>query len=645
MSKIIDYFKQFSPKDLRTKQIPELLFVCGGNGEFPHQIRNQLIERLKSENHKIVKPEDFLQFNNGQLFKKDLLELERYYAALVSLIPLSCESFGSAAELGAFVNDAYIKSKLFVIMQQVHYDDPNSFIANGIVKNFEYSVSLYKRGNRVYTTTNNPHDDIEEICNEISKSTFISTKCDFNNSYFQIQLLMTIINAKMISEKKELESEFREILEHLGGEFQAESFIEMISVGRHLGKITEVSSGMSRFYLSKDGFTYFERQTRTSEKATSLELDFTSVRKSYIQEIYESKDPITLKKKKVIESHKVPLQQASPAKIQITNANTNSAVFKAPLMYKTYYIPKRSGGKREISQPTALIKKLQRAAIEQLSEIVTVHESSVAYKKGLNGILANAKIHKDSKFFCKLDFSNFFPSIKAIDLLNWLEVFDLPKEKICEYVLLFAKFNKGSPAEIVKTVRRTLISYYVNPNRDSNEIYGFLKSHSEYFELSIGAPSSPFVSNAIMFEFDQMMTKCCDVNGLKYSRFADDITISGQKKLDIKVLESDVKVALIASNLEGLKINDKKSKIISFSSRVTITGLNLTPLGKVSLGRSRKKLISAMVHRFTLNKLEISKINELRGWISFAMSVEPTYFDSLEARYGESIEKILRFSL
>src|SRR5690606_5965066 len=47
--------------------------------------------------------------------------------------------------------------------------------------------------------------------------------------------------------------------------------------------------------------------------------------------------------------------------------------------------------------------------------------------------------------------------------------------------------------------------------------------------LSIGAPSSPIVSNLLMFEFDKIVTSEADRRGIRYTRYADDMTFSGQR--------------------------------------------------------------------------------------------------------------------
>lgn len=57
-------------------------------------------------------------------------------------------------------------------------------------------------------------------------------------------------------------------------------------------------------------------------------------------------------------------------------------ILSASTSYKTYSIPKRSGGMRVISQPSRLVKTLQRAFIKCVLKDLSLHSSAIAYRKG-----------------------------------------------------------------------------------------------------------------------------------------------------------------------------------------------------------------------------------------------------------------------
>jgi hypothetical protein len=77
-----------------------------------------------------------------------------------------------------------------------------------------------------------------------------------------------------------------------------------------------------------------------------------------------------------------------------------------------------------------------------------------------------------------------------------------------------------------------------------------------------------------------------------------------------------------------------------------VTGLVLTPTGGISLGRERKREISAMIDhiRKGTNKSD-EHLLRTKGYLGFAISCEPTLVDRLRLKYGDStIDYILKFT-
>ena len=87
--------------------------------------------------------------------------------------------------------------------------------------------------------------------------------------------------------------------------------------------------------------------------------------------------------------------------------------------YKSYNIPKRSGGFREIHHPSRQLKGLQRWLLTNVIDKFPVHEAATAYRKG-GSIFKNAATHATSRYLLRMDFENFFPSIKSADLRAYL---------------------------------------------------------------------------------------------------------------------------------------------------------------------------------------------------------------------------------
>ncbi|MEL4281325.1 retron St85 family RNA-directed DNA polymerase [Shewanella mangrovisoli] len=286
----------------------------------------------------------------------------------------------------------------------------------------------------------------------------------------------------------------------------------------------------------------------------------------------------------------------------------------APHRYKEFDIPKRNGkGVRHIAQPSKELKFFQRIIVSHLSKILPVHKKATAYKAQV-GIKENALIHRANTFILKVDFENFFPSIKPIVLFSIFNKHNIILDETDEFLLEKLLFKKDK------------------------------KNRHSY--LSIGSPSSPFISNCIMYFFDVEADKICENRGIKYSRYADDITLSTNKKNNLFDLP-DLLGEILKKELIGLiKINKEKTVFSSKRHNRHITGVTLSNNGELSLGRNRKRLISSMVHRFSLGQLDGMQTSKLQGLISFSYYIEPSFLDRLKLKYGLNIiEKIRNANL
>lgn len=288
-----------------------------------------------------------------------------------------------------------------------------------------------------------------------------------------------------------------------------------------------------------------------------------------------------------------------------------SYISTCPHRYKVYMIPKRNGkGVRIIAQPSKELKFLQKLVCEKYLSTLPIHNSCMAYRKNKN-IQDNAYAHVKHKYVLKMDFKDFFSSITPFDLITHIENH-----------LHWADFDED------KIVIRKLFFYM--EKRD-----GFLK-------LSIGAPTSPFISNTIMNEFDSKISKICNESEITYTRYADDISFSTNKKnilFDFPKIVSDV---LDECSYPRLKINGDKTVFLSRKGNIHITGLVLTNEGKISVGRSQKRYIKSLVHKSINGLIGEKELSYLSGYLSFCCSVEPNFILRLEKKYGLETIRSLR---
>lgn len=272
--------------------------------------------------------------------------------------------------------------------------------------------------------------------------------------------------------------------------------------------------------------------------------------------------------------------------------------------YKVYQIPKRDGRSvRTIAQPAPEVKLLQRILHDKLIEKWPVHNAATAYVAE-RSIADHVRRHVDSKYLLKLDFKNFFPSITAADIRQHAERHsNLGKEDLDIFVNIVAWRNKLDGS----------------------------------FSLSIGAPSSPAISNSIMFEFDKSISYFCVDREVTYSRYADDLAFSTKHKNTLKLVEAEVNRLTLSIQSPKLAINEKKTVNVSKRHNRTLVGLTITPDQKVSLGRERKRDIRAKLHLYGKGYLTGEDVAHLRGLLAYAWSIEPEFVLSLVEKRGNEI--------
>lgn len=279
---------------------------------------------------------------------------------------------------------------------------------------------------------------------------------------------------------------------------------------------------------------------------------------------------------------------------------------RAPTSYKRYLVPKRSGGSREILHPAKTTKAIQYAIMHLYLSRLPVHEAAFAYRYALKSPLRQvAIIHAAYRYTVRLDLENFFPSIKPTDLLTVWRATRFPQlNKEDEDFLtcsIFAKRRGGGPF------------------------------------LAIGAPASPVISNAVMVQTDIRLSAFANGRNGAYSRYADDLFFSTNRKGECRDFSLEVRGALEESRSPRLILNAKKTRYMSMKGRRTVTGLILTPDGGVSIGRARKRYVKKLLCDVEHTKLDKEKMAYLRGMLAFILDVEPDFYNRLAIKYGATV--------
>ena len=301
----------------------------------------------------------------------------------------------------------------------------------------------------------------------------------------------------------------------------------------------------------------------------------------------------------------------------IERLESRSGVSKSKLLYlsataskryKVYDIAKRNGGFRQIAHPSITLKAVQRWITNVLVCRFPVHQCATAYRKGSN-IAENARTHAETSFTLRMDFKEFFPSFWAYHLESFIS------EQNAKYELDLSL-------------------------EDISFLVAILTRNGA---LTIGAPSSPSTTNAMMYEFDKRISCLSREAGVIYTRYADDLFLSARAPRVLGEMHEKIVETSSSYRYANLVLNHDKTAYLSKRYRRTITGLTITSEGKVSAGRERKRKIKAMVHKYTVGKLGKNEAETVRGFVAFIKGTDTAFFTSLQKKYGvDTVARLLR---
>lgn len=289
----------------------------------------------------------------------------------------------------------------------------------------------------------------------------------------------------------------------------------------------------------------------------------------------------------------------------MSNEELLAFALTAPHRYKKYYIKKRSGnGLRLIAQPSKETKFIQRIVADELRKHLPVHSAALAYEK-YKGIRLNAMHHKDNAYLLKMDFSDFFPSI--------------------------------TPRLFFSVAAECGVKFSSQEKLFLSRILFFRATRQGALRLSIGAPSSPFLSNFVMCKFDAAMMSYCIERKIIFTRYADDITFSTNVKGALFEVPSLVAEALSRHTCRLIKLNPGKTVWSSKAFNRHVTGVVLTNAGSLSLGYDKKRLYSSMIHKFSLGLLDEEKRLHLKGLLAHSLYIEPDFVSRMRRKYSEKV--------
>jgi RNA-directed DNA polymerase len=203
--------------------------------------------------------------------------------------------------------------------------------------------------------------------------------------------------------------------------------------------------------------------------------------------------------------------------------------FSTRSYYRTFSIPKRKGGFREIATPYPILLQAQRWILENILELLHVHDCAHGFIKR-RSILSFAKPHLNKRALLHADIQNFFPSIR----LN----------------RIYGVFSEvGFPPNVSYILSRLCCLQGVLPQ---------------------GAVTSPYLSNIVATSLDRRLSGLAKEHDLSYTRYADNLVLSGDR---VPPYMLDTVQGILLD--EGFLLNADKSFLSTGRGRRVIAGISV----------------------------------------------------------------------
>lgn len=260
-------------------------------------------------------------------------------------------------------------------------------------------------------------------------------------------------------------------------------------------------------------------------------------------------------------------------------------------LYKSFEIPKKSGGVRHIHAPEEELKQIQSKLAKVLYEYALKIEKNNgkkwniahAFVKG-KGCFTNAKIHRNKRILVNVDLKDFFDSFHFGRVRGY-----------------FMKNRNYQLSEEVATVIAQIACYKG--------------------KLPQGAPTSPVITNLICGIFDIRILHLAKKYRLDYTRYADDLTFSTNDKKFQIYQEQFLEELTNEISKAGFSINQNKTRVQYRDSHQEVTGIVVNK--KLNVIRKYYKDTRAMAYNlyktgeYTIDGEKKGSIQQLEGRFSY----------------------------
>jgi len=247
--------------------------------------------------------------------------------------------------------------------------------------------------------------------------------------------------------------------------------------------------------------------------------------------------------------------------------------------YRYRWVNSRRGRHRLLEIPKLRLKTVQAKILHGILDNVPPHEVAHGFRRN-HSIFTNAEPHVKQEVVVSYDLADFFATVRCEQVMAIFRRIGYPRI-IARH--LAAICTKSTPEE----VWRKHPSYASQPAQ-WQRMGVWRRRH-----LPQGAPTSPALANLAAWRLDMRMSHLARHFQWTFTRYADDLTFSGDRALGRNRLTLMTWVAGIVGQ-EGFRINLKKTHLMRQSQRQEVCGVVVNQ--KCNVRRSEYDELKAILH-------------------------------------------------
>jgi hypothetical protein len=284
--------------------------------------------------------------------------------------------------------------------------------------------------------------------------------------------------------------------------------------------------------------------------------------------------------------------------------------------YHARWIPKRGEGHRLIEAPKRTLRDAQRRLLDRVLAHVSPHEAAHGFVPG-RSVIGHARAHTGRAIVLRLDLEDFFLSVSGAKVRAIYSAVGYSKHIAA---LLTGLSTARSPRDVVSS---SFVTDWTQRRR-------LMHRH-----LPQGAPTSPGLANLAAWRLDRRLSALASSLGATYTRYADDLAISGDEHLAWSISRALPLVGAIAIE-EGFALQHRKTRVMRRGVSQRLCGLVVNEGTHVSR-RERDRLEAILVNcarhgPASQNRAASPHFREhLAGRIGWVTQASPRHGEALRA--------------